>query len=81
MSEDKVENKQEKEQPQVIIHEDLCKACGLCIVHCPKDILAASDKINELGYPTTVVAKEGCIGCANCYLICPEPGAITVIKP
>ena len=76
-----MEQKQKKEQPSVIIHEDLCKACGLCIVHCPKDILAASDKINELGYPTTVVAKEGCIGCANCYLICPEPGAVTVIKP
>ncbi|WP_303723010.1 ferredoxin family protein [Malonomonas rubra] len=71
----------EKEQPKVIIHEELCKACGLCIIHCPKDILATSDKINELGYPATVAAKEGCIGCANCYLICPEPGAITVIKP
>lgn len=76
-----MEEKQKKEQPSVIIHEDLCKACGLCIIHCPKDILETSEKINELGYPTTVVAKDGCIGCANCYLICPEPGAVTVIKP
>ncbi len=70
-----------QDQPSVIIHEELCKACGLCIIHCPKDILAVSDRINELGYPTTVVAKEGCIGCANCYLVCPEPGAITVVRP
>ncbi len=69
------------DKPSVIIYADLCKACGLCIVSCPKDILCASEQINELGYPATVVAKDGCIGCANCYLICPEPGAIKVVKP
>jgi len=69
------------DKPVVIIHGELCKACGLCIIHCPKDILEASDKINEMGYPITVVAKEGCIGCGNCYLICPEPGAVTVKRP
>ncbi|NOY12697.1 MAG: AMP-binding protein [Deltaproteobacteria bacterium] len=69
------------EKPSVVIHAELCKACGLCIVHCPKDILSASDKINELGYPTTIVSGDDCIGCANCYLVCPEPGAITVVRP
>ncbi|MCK4503809.1 MAG: 4Fe-4S dicluster domain-containing protein [Desulfuromonadales bacterium] len=69
------------DKPSVTIHADLCKACGLCIIHCPKDILQATDKINELGYPITVVAKEGCIGCGNCYLVCPEPGAVTVVRP
>ncbi|MCD6187050.1 MAG: 4Fe-4S binding protein [Desulfuromusa sp.] len=34
-----------------------------------------------MGYPITVVAKDGCIGCGNCYLVCPEPGAITVVRP
>lgn len=72
---------QAQAKPKVTIHEPLCKGCGLCIIHCPKEVLAASERINELGYPTTVVARDGCIGCANCYLICPEPGAITVVKP
>jgi NAD-dependent dihydropyrimidine dehydrogenase PreA subunit len=76
-----VSEEQTPARPTVIIHEELCKACGLCIIHCPKEVLEASERINELGYPTTVVAREGCIGCANCYLICPEPGAITVVKP
>ena len=70
-----------KGKPTVTIHEDLCKGCGLCIIHCPKEILSASDKINELGYQTTVVSGEDCIGCANCYITCPEPGAITVVRP
>ena len=70
-----------KAKPTVTIHEDLCKGCGLCIIHCPKEILSASDKINELGYQVTVVSGEDCIGCANCYIICPEPGAITVVRP
>ncbi|MEZ4484771.1 MAG: 4Fe-4S dicluster domain-containing protein [Syntrophotaleaceae bacterium] len=68
-------------KPSVIVHADLCKACGLCIIHCPKKILSASDKINALGYPTTVVSGAGCIGCGNCYLVCPEPGGVTVKRP
>ncbi len=74
-------SKSDHAKPSVTIHADLCKACGLCIVHCPKDLLSVSDQINELGYPTTVVSGDGCTGCANCYLVCPEPGAVTVVRP
>ena len=69
------------DKPAVTVHIDLCKGCGLCIVHCPKDVLKASNQINALGYPTTIVASDDCIGCGNCYLVCPEPGAITVVRP
>ncbi len=78
---DEAATEMDSSKPSVIIHADLCKACGLCIIHCPKKVLSASDKINALGYPTTVVSVEGCIGCGNCYLVCPEPGAITVKRP
>ncbi len=74
-------NKKTATKPSVTVHFDLCKGCGLCIIHCPKDVLQASDQINALGYPTTIVANDDCIGCATCYLICPEPAAITVIRP
>jgi fatty-acyl-CoA synthase len=74
-------SKADQEKPTVTIHADLCKACGLCIVHCPKGLLCASDKINELGYEATIVVGDDCSGCANCYLVCPEPGAITVVRP
>ncbi len=81
MFENNAAAKPEVAKPSVTIHADLCKACGLCIIHCPKNILSASDQINELGYPTTLVTGDDCSGCANCYLVCPEPGAVTVIRP
>lgn len=68
------------EGPAVVIHQQLCKACGLCIANCPKKVLARGDQINAQGYPATQYGGEGCIGCGTCFYMCPEPGAITVIK-
>ncbi|MDR1958525.1 MAG: AMP-binding protein [Planctomycetaceae bacterium] len=65
--------------PHVIIHGSLCKACGLCIANCPKKVLSRGEAVNALGYEATVYQGEGCSGCATCFYICPEPGAVTVI--
>lgn len=70
----------EKEKPQVIIHTDHCKACDLCIEFCPVKVLHKGKNINALGYVATEYAGEGCTGCGTCYYVCPEPGAITVIR-
>ncbi len=67
--------------PRVIIRVELCKACGLCIVHCPRQVLRPGSYINELGYVSTEYAGEGCIGCGTCYYVCPEPGAVAVYRP
>jgi NAD-dependent dihydropyrimidine dehydrogenase PreA subunit len=64
--------------PAVVIHADQCKACGLCIEYCLKNLLHQGDSINSLGYAATVYLGQGCTGCGNCYYICPEPGGITV---
>jgi len=74
------EPEKEIEGPHVIIHGDLCKACGLCIEFCPKKVLVKGEAINSLGYESTVYAGEGCSACGTCFYICPEPGAVTVIK-
>lgn len=58
---------------KITIDAGRCKGCGLCIDACPKKILKASDKINAKGYHAVECAEpEKCIGCASCYMMCPD---------
>ena len=59
---------------KVIIAENVCKGCGLCVEVCPKGILALNtDKLNAKGYhPVCVTDEEKCIGCASCARMCPD---------
>jgi Pyruvate/2-oxoacid:ferredoxin oxidoreductase delta subunit len=68
------------ETSRVIIHADLCKACGLCIAFCPKGVLEKGTHINMLGFEATEYTGKGCTGCGTCYYVCPEPGAVTVVR-
>ena len=71
----------EKKQPKVVINVLECKACGRCVLACPKNLLKMSDKINDRGYHYVEYKGQGCIGCGNCYYTCPEPLAIEVHIP
>lgn len=64
---------------KVKIDREECKGCGLCVVNCPKKILALSDReMNQMGYYFCKVTEiEKCIGCAMCAMMCPDC-AITV---
>ena len=65
----------------VVINEDRCKGCALCVDACPKDVLAlAGRKVNVHGYPyVEAVTADDCIGCASCGIVCPD-GCITVYR-
>ena len=63
----------------VVIAEDICKGCELCIEACPQESLGLSDKINLKGYRYAVLVKDNCTGCVNCALVCPDV-AITVYR-
>lgn len=64
----------------VVIDQDKCKGCEVCVVTCPTDTLAMSSEVNAKGYHYSyAVAPETCIGCANCAVVCPD-GVITVYK-
>lgn len=65
----------------VIINEEKCKGCGLCVRACPKKILALSTKkLNSKGYhPAEVTDMEACIACASCARTCPD-AVITIEK-
>lgn len=58
---------------------ELCKGCELCIVACPQESLALSQKINLKGYKFAELVKDNCTGCINCALVCPD-SVITVYR-
>ena len=68
-------------QGAVVVDTDRCKGCSLCVVACPKDVLALSQKkVNRHGYLfVEAVRADDCIGCASCGIVCPD-GCITVYK-
>lgn len=58
---------------KIKIHKDRCKACGFCIVFCPKKNIKRDTVFNESGvFPAVVVCEADCTGCGICYLMCPE---------
>jgi len=62
-----------KKRFRVIINQEHCKACGLCIEFCPKDVLGASEQRNRAGFhPVEVKDQDSCTGCTQCALMCPD---------
>lgn len=70
----KNKGKEEKNMAGIIVNEERCKGCGLCVGACPKQILALSkDRINAKGYhPVEMIDKDKCTGCTSCAIMCPD---------
>jgi 2-oxoglutarate ferredoxin oxidoreductase subunit delta len=65
---------------KVVINEDLCKSCELCVSVCPVHVLQISQRLNAAGYhPAELVNEEKCTSCAACARICPD-AAIEVYR-
>lgn len=65
---------------KIEVNPDLCKACGLCVAVCPKQVLAQGEHANKMGYFAVVPDdSKGCVACRMCATMCPE-GAISVYK-
>ena len=58
----------------VVVNEERCKGCNLCVVACPTGVLALQQKeVNNRGYHFAYMAQpEKCIGCQSCALVCPD---------
>lgn len=59
---------------RIVIDEDVCKGCYLCVAACPKHLLKKSNKQNAHGdFPAEFCDdKNECIGCAMCAMNCPD---------
>lgn len=56
----------------IIVDEERCKGCELCVVFCPEEVLAMASRVNSFGYHPVFLAKEGCTGCLICAKVCPD---------
>ncbi len=58
---------------RVLIDEQRCKSCGLCVSVCPVKILVISDRLNERGYrPAECTDQAKCLSCGSCATVCPD---------
>ncbi|MBE6518401.1 MAG: 4Fe-4S dicluster domain-containing protein [Thermoplasmata archaeon] len=60
--------------PKVIVDNERCKGCEMCVIACPKKILALDPSVtNSKGYhPAHVTDESACIGCGSCTIMCPD---------
>lgn len=62
-----------KREKVLVILQEQCKECGLCIEFCPKKVLCFTDIYNRKGYhPVTACDIDACVSCEFCERICPD---------
>jgi len=65
---------------EIVIDDQFCKGCNLCIEVCPRKVFAKSGKRNRSGYSMPQAADMGkCSVCFLCEMTCPDL-AITIIE-
>jgi 2-oxoglutarate ferredoxin oxidoreductase subunit delta len=57
---------------KVLVNDERCKQCGICVANCPKKAISFGDKLNLKGYQPVVIDDALCIGCGICYTMCPD---------
>jgi 2-oxoglutarate ferredoxin oxidoreductase subunit delta len=66
--------------PYIVVNENRCKGCKLCVNFCPKQVLRISERLNSKGYYVSeLFDRDNCIGCGICARMCPDV-AISVYR-
>ncbi|MDK2981886.1 MAG: 2-oxoglutarate ferredoxin oxidoreductase subunit delta [Chloroflexota bacterium] len=64
----------------IVVDENLCKACELCVESCPQHVIGLNAEIiTPRGFHPAHLIQDDCTGCGICALVCPE-AAITVYR-
>ncbi|MFW9995022.1 MAG: 4Fe-4S dicluster domain-containing protein [Candidatus Odinarchaeota archaeon] len=63
----------EKKNYKIVIDTNRCKGCSLCVIYCPKEVLALSSTFSDRGFVLAeAIAPENCIACYKCENTCPD---------
>ena len=58
---------------KLVIDEERCKGCELCLSFCPRGLLVLADHFNGQGFkPAMLADEEKCTSCGLCARMCPE---------
>ncbi|MCW4052310.1 MAG: ferredoxin family protein [Candidatus Bathyarchaeota archaeon] len=59
---------------KIVVDEEVCKGCTLCIGACPFNLIQIAKRINSKGYfPAEFVDdSRKCTGCTLCAIMCPD---------
>lgn len=69
-----------KAAKEIIIDDQFCKGCNLCLEVCPRKVFARSAKRSRAGYSMPqATGEKKCSVCFLCEMTCPDL-AITVIE-
>ena len=64
----------------IVVDNERCKGCSLCVVACPGKVISLAKEVNAKGYNyAREYVEDTCIGCSACATVCPD-GCITVYK-
>ena len=64
----------------IIVDEEICKGCRLCVAVCPRQAMQLADHTNSRGFhPACLANPDDCTGCAQCALMCPDV-AIRIVR-
>ena len=55
-------------QKKLVVSVSWCKACGICMQLCPKDVLGEESVTKKV----ILIAPEKCNGCGLCEVSCPD---------
>ncbi len=59
----------------IIIDQERCKGCGLCILVCPQHVISLNESFfNAKGFHPVQLNEEvaSCTGCSVCAVMCPD---------
>lgn len=67
----------------VVVAEERCKGCGLCVDVCPPHALELDERyVNAMGHHVArLVDADACTSCAKCARVCPDAVLSIYAKP